>query len=141
VGTRIPLAVLVAVIALVTVACGDADGGDSTRAVEIEMRDIAFAPDAITVPAGEAIRLVFRNTGEVAHDAFIGDEMAQSDHEAEMRADEDVHHGGGDSGALTVEPGETGSLTHTFEPGDRLLIGCHQPGHYTAGMKIADTAN
>jgi hypothetical protein len=54
VGTRIPLAVLVAVIALVTVACGDADGGDSTRAVEIEMRDIAFAPDAITVKRSDS---------------------------------------------------------------------------------------
>ena len=34
----------------------------------------------------------------------------------------------------TVEPDETGEITHTFAEGDRLLIGCHEPGHYEAGM-------
>ena len=45
-------------------------------------------------------------------------------------------HGGGDEEALTVDPGETGELTHTFEESGSIEIGCHQPGHYNAGMKI-----
>lgn len=36
---------------------------------------------------------------------------------------------------VEVRPGETGELTVTFDkPGD-VVIGCHQPGHYEAGMR------
>ena len=35
-----------------------------------------------------------------------------------------------------VQPGESGDLSYTFtEPGS-YQVGCHQPGHYAAGMKI-----
>ena len=144
--TRLTLATLVVAVALVAATCGSSDddttassNGD-VRTIEIEMRDIAFAPDAITVPAGEEVRLVFHNTGRVDHDAFIGDGRAQADHEVEMNDDGGMHHGG-DSDAITVEPGDTATLTHTFEPGDDVLIGCHQPGHYAAGMRISVTAD
>jgi uncharacterized cupredoxin-like copper-binding protein len=30
--------------------------------------------------------------------------------------------------------GETGRVTMTFDFAQRLLIGCHEPGHYEAGM-------
>jgi len=48
-------------------------------------------------------------------------------------------HGGDDADAIVVEPGETGTLTHTFDDAGTVEIGCHQPGHYGAGMKIAVT--
>ena len=77
--------VLVLVVALLALlaACGSGDdnatpaaSGDE-RVVEVEMRDIAFAPTAVDVRAGEKVRFVFKNTGQVAHDAFIGDAAAQ----------------------------------------------------------------
>ena len=37
---------------------------------------------------------------------------------------------------MSVEPGETAELTHTFDQPGQTLIGCHQPGHYTGGMKV-----
>jgi uncharacterized cupredoxin-like copper-binding protein len=40
---------------------------------------------------------------------------------------------------VKVEPGKTATLSHTFKPGEALLIGCHEPGHYAAGMKVALT--
>jgi uncharacterized cupredoxin-like copper-binding protein len=147
VRTRIVLAATIGVLGLVAAACGGSDSngsnatGDDVRSIEIEMRDTAFAPNSITVAAGEEVRLVFHNTGKVDHDAFIGDEMAQADHEEEMRDDGGMHHDGGDSDAVTVEPGETGTLTHTFKEGERALIGCHQPGHFAAGMKIKVTTS
>jgi uncharacterized cupredoxin-like copper-binding protein len=122
-------------------ACGDGGtdpaggGGSADRTIEIAMADIAFDPTELEVTAGETVRLVFTNEGEVAHDAFLGDAAAQDVHAADM-ADE---HGGGhddDEGdAITVEPGESSEITHTFSADDEeLLIGCHQPGHYEAGM-------
>lgn len=91
---------------LLLAACGDDDGetsGSEARTIEIEMRDIEFVPDEIQVQAGETVQLVFRNTGAVAHDAFIGDDAAQNQHEADMREVDDEgsgmdHEGGGDAG-------------------------------------------
>jgi uncharacterized cupredoxin-like copper-binding protein len=113
-----------------------------TRTVEVEMRDIAYAPTALAVRAGETVQFVFRNTGEIPHDAFLGDEAAQAEHEKEMRG------GGGGMGdhsiendAITVQPGTSGAFTHKFAPGESLVIGCHQAGHYQAGMKLALTVS
>lgn len=142
-------ATAVLLVAAGLAACGGDDDGDSgapasgTRTIEIEMRDIAFSPDEVDVRAGETVRFVFSNVGKVRHDAFIGDEAAQEEHEMEMRKDgstetDGMDHGEDDAeeGGITVDPGEKGELTHTFEEGDELLIGCHEPGHYAAGMKI-----
>ena len=136
--------ILAAIVALVAAACGGDDDSsaddDGTRTVEIDMVDTAFEPDELQVTEGETIRFVFANTGEVDHDAFVGDADAQADHEAEMRDAEDEGHGGGhgdeSEDAITVEPGDTGELTYTFDDTGTMQIGCHQPGHYEDGMKI-----
>ena len=141
----IALALALAVLGLA--ACGGDDDSASdeetgTRTIEVEMRDIAFEPDEVDVRAGETVRFVFTNVGEVKHDAFIGDEAAQEDHEMEMRDEDegggmDHGDGGAEEEGLTLDPGEEGELTHTFDEGDELLIGCHQPGHYEAGMTVS----
>lgn len=127
--------------------CGGGGGHEShsssaDRVVNVTMRDIAFDPAAVEVKAGETVRFVFHNEGQIRHDAFIGDEAAQAEHEKEMREagsnGKDGHDGGH---GITVEPGDIGSLTHTFEAGDVLIIGCHEVGHYAAGMKVAVTVS
>lgn len=45
------------------------------------------------------------------------------------------HMAHGHDNALSVEPGDTGSLTMTFASAGSIVIGCHEPGHYDAGMK------
>lgn len=146
--THLAVAAL-AVGALTLAAWGDDDTtagtASSPRTVEIDMRDIEFAPDQVDVQAGETVRFVFHNKGAVNHDAFIGDEAAQEYHEMEMRGGGEMSEGDeggeghdsmGDDGGITVTPGETGEITHTFAEGDDLLIGCHEAGHYDAGMRI-----
>jgi uncharacterized cupredoxin-like copper-binding protein len=147
---------VVVVAGLGLAACGDDDdtstaassgpsAGAGPRTVEIEMVDIAFKPGSVAVERGETVRFVFSNSGAATHDAVIGDQAAQDAHEEEMRAAGQADDGMGDmghastdeGGAITVEPGETGELTHTFSAGDQLLIGCHEPGHYDAGMKVS----
>ncbi len=138
----------VVVAAVLATACGGSDGsssstgGDADRTVEVKMVDIAFKPAAITAKKGETIRFVFTNDGKAAHDAFIGDEAAQDGHETEMNGSSDMgdmHEGEQD--AITVGPGKHGELTHTFDEQGTVLIGCHQPGHYKAGMKIVVTVS
>jgi len=147
--TRRLLPALTVALALVAAGCGD-DGADhadhngdppsatgDARTVDIEMVDIAFQPTEMDAEAGETIRFVFTNHGAIAHDAFIGDEAEQAEHEAEMSETVEGNHVDGDhddADAITVQPGESGELEHTFEePGD-YQIGCHEPGHYDAGM-------
>ena len=131
------LPILVALVVLA--ACGSDDGSDAgasssaDRTVDVEMRDIAFSPTSLDVRAGETVRFNFKNTGQVEHDAFIGDAAAQDAHEKQMR---EGHDHGKDANAVSVKPGKSASLTHTFDKPGQLLIGCHEPGHYTGGMRI-----
>jgi uncharacterized cupredoxin-like copper-binding protein len=131
------------IIALVTAACGGDDGGSQdaarTRTVEIDMVDTAFEPGALPVGRGEKVRFLFHNRGKVPHDAFIGDPEEQAEHQGEMRKAEGGHHMSGRKNAVTVKPGKTGALTRTFNEAGTVEIGCHQPGHYAAGMRITVT--
>lgn len=118
-----------------------ADVGGEPRVVEVTMADIRFQPDVIEVQRGETIRFRFTNEGAIPHDAFVGSADEQDDHEAEMTAAAqdggDGHDHGGDMNAVTVQPGDTQTITHTFDEAGELEIGCHQPGHYDAGMKVS----
>lgn len=42
----------------------------------------------------------------------------------------------GDRGAAGAPRERIGELTHTFEGLGDVEIGCHEPGHYEASMKI-----
>lgn len=124
--------------ALLVVACGEDDSAPSAaggaRTIEVEMQDLAFSPTEIEADVGETIRLAFENTGKVVHEAYIGDAAAQADHAAEM--DEmDEMDGMDHDEALVLEPGERGELTYTVGEGP-VQIGCHQPGHFEAGMVL-----
>lgn len=138
--SRVVIATL-ASVAVVTAGCGNnskaSKAATGSRSVAVEMRDNAFSPDHLSVHAGEKVRFEFHNTGHVTHDAFLGDAAAQDNHETGMMNggnDMGMDHGGSD--AVTVEPGKTAALTHTFRVGEKLLVGCHETGHYAGGMKL-----
>jgi uncharacterized cupredoxin-like copper-binding protein len=102
----------------------------------VQMRDIAFEPAELEVEQGETIVFRFHNRGDLVHDAFVGDARAQEEHAEEMASDDSHAHG--DSG-VTVKPGQSAELTHHFEDLGTVWIGCHQPAHYDAGMKVRIT--
>ena len=143
---RVTLAAIVAVVlSAVVIGCtgesnDDTANRDGNRTVKIDMVDNAFKPKKVEVGKGDTVRFVFDNKGKVDHDAVIGDEAAQAEHELEMRALEAEGHGGEHGaepeGAITVEPGDTGELTSTFDRAGTTEIGCHEIGHYDTGMKV-----
>ena len=137
------LLVLSSVLTLVAASCGGDDGGEeAARTIEVDMVDIAFEPASVDVEAGETVRFVFSNEGEAVHEGFVGDEQAQEEHDAERArgGDDDEEMQGmehdGDDEAVVVDPGDTGELTYTFDEPGLVQVGCHQPGHYEAGMVI-----
>jgi uncharacterized cupredoxin-like copper-binding protein len=148
--------VLVAAVSLLIAACssgggstglptGTSDGSPTavpsasqaeTR-VEVTLTDsFTIELASTTVPAGVPVTFVVTNAGAIVHEFLLGDEDAQAEHEQEMLAGgmaHDVPNG------IAVEPGETKELTFTFEEPGETLAGCHEPGHYAAGMKVAIT--
>lgn len=138
------LGAIAALLALTAAACSDdtdsADRSGDTggRVIEVTMTDNAFDPEEFTVEVGEEVTFRFSNDGAMVHEAFIGTAEEQDAHHAEMAAgdmddhDDGGHGEGGD--AVTVDPGDTGELTHRFDEAGEVMIGCHEPGHYESGM-------
>ena len=142
-------AAVVFAAALALAACGSSDGssgqGDDVsvdRTVEIEMVDVAFRPATLSVRVGETVKFVFRNTGKATHDAFLGDAAAQTEHEADMAETRKgmAGHEMSDDDSIQVKPGKSGTIVKTFDMAGVTEIGCHEPGHYQAGMRVMVTA-
>lgn len=112
-----------------------ADPTEATRVIEITgSDDFRFDPAEITVQAGDIVTFRITNVGNAAHDFTMGDEAMQQEHEEEM-----LEMGGmsmsDEPNAVTVAPGEVKEITWMFTDAGTVLIGCHQPGHYSAGMR------
>lgn len=131
---------IVAPVVVVAAGCGN-DVASTVAAggvVEVSMTEMAYAPDQISVAAGEEVTFRFVNDGVVRHEALIGREDDQDDHASQMG-------GGGHDGhdrdvaVIVLDPGETGELSYRFVEGE-YVIGCHEPGHYEAGMRATVTA-
>lgn len=113
------------------------------------MLDIAFEPSEIEVAQGETIHFVFVNEGVIKHEAVIGDAHVQEEHAEEMESsghgDEPMESGAAsgmhmdEGGEVELEAGETGTLDYTFDTPGTVYIGCHEPGHYDAGMVVTVT--
>jgi uncharacterized cupredoxin-like copper-binding protein len=94
--------------------------------------DLRYNPDALRVSANETVRFVIDNAGAGVHEFLVG----TADEQAAFAADMADGHGGGhaDDAGVSVDPGETAEFSYTFDAPGELLIGCHEPGHYEAGM-------
>lgn len=163
------LAALIATASAVALAAGGHSGGhqnaygepaaaaQATRTITVIMRDNNYEPERITVKAGEVIKFVIRNEGELLHEFAIGrraDHMAHQkmmammlDHgmitttsidPEKMKMDHGgmsmSHAHGPESGSVLVEPGKSAELVWKFRQADRLEFACTVPGHYEAGM-------
>src|SRR6266545_7638843 len=61
---------IVAVVALA--ACGPANqASPAVQSLNVTAKEFAFTPAAIEVPAGQLVKLTFRNDGSVEHDFSI----------------------------------------------------------------------
>lgn len=134
--------VVTAVLAIISAAAvgacaSDTDGSAGTskgvRTVEIRALDTnRFEPSSLTAEAGEKIRFVVTNSGRLAHEFVLGDEDVQAAHEEQMG--EMGHMQEEALAALELKAGETKEATVTLESAGTVLFGCHEPGHYQAGM-------
>jgi len=128
----------------------------ATRSVEVVMGDMSFTPKAIDIKAGETIRFVLVNKGQLLHEFNLGDAAMHAKHQQEMlqmqqsgmltpTGMKEMDHGSmagmdhgmmkhDDPNSVLVEPGKTAELTWTFTKATSLEFACNIPGHYQAGM-------
>jgi len=58
--------------------------------IEIDMADHSFSPEALRIPAGRPVKLVFTNTGELEHEFMAGRTVGDGDFEVDLFAGLDV---------------------------------------------------
>ena len=112
----------------------------AAQRIEVKLTDaLTMEPAQMSVKAGETVTFVVTNTGATDHEFYLGDEAAQAAHEMEMVPSLGPPMSMDESMGVTLKPGETKELTHTFEKAGEVLAGCHVTGHYPAGMKATIT--
>ena len=137
-----------------------APAAKATRTVEVLMGDISFNSKSLDIKAGETVRFVLINKGQLLHEFNLGDAAMHARHQQEMlqmqksgmltptgkSASATMDHaamGHGSHGSsmkhddpnsMLVEPGKTAELTWTFSKASTLEFACNVPGHYQAGM-------
>lgn len=135
-----------------------AQASAASRTVEVTMYDNYYEPETISVKAGETVRFIVKNQGQLVHEFNLGTAAMHAAHQDEMmmmvehgviEADRINHDrmnmdmGGGhvmkhdDPNSVLLEPGKTGEVVWTF-PADatvRIEFACNVPGHYDAGMQ------
>jgi uncharacterized cupredoxin-like copper-binding protein len=94
--------------------------------------DMTFTPSAITVRHGETVAFDVRNAGQIAHEFFVGSAIAQADHETEMKQMSAMGHD--HETGVHVEARASKHLAVRFSTAGTFLMGCHEPGHWDAGM-------
>ncbi|WP_192552089.1 plastocyanin/azurin family copper-binding protein [Pseudomonas sp. IzPS59] len=166
---RNPLAVAACLLALSSSVRADpahtydfgqpAPAAKASRSIEVVMGDMSFDPKAIDIKAGETIRFVLVNKGQLLHEFNLGDAAMHAKHQQEMLQMQQsgmltptgmkemshdmagMDHGSmghvmkhDDPNSVLVEPGKTAELTWTFSKATSLEFACNIPGHYQAGM-------
>jgi uncharacterized cupredoxin-like copper-binding protein len=124
----------------------------ASRTIELVLGDMYFDPKAVQVKAGETVRFVLVNKGQLLHEFNLGDAAMHASHQQEMlkmqqsgmltptgMKHHDMGHGSmemkhDDPNSVLVEPGKTTELTWTFAKASNLEFACNLPGHYQAGM-------
>ena len=112
-----------------------ADVAAATRTIEINAgTGLRFDPAKVEVKTGETVGFKVANPDQMDHEFLVGDAGTQDSHEEEMKDMAVGQDMADDSTGFTVKPGQTKSIAFTFPTAGTFIYGCHEPGHYQAGM-------
>lgn len=130
----------------------------TTRTVMIKMIDNAYEPETVQVKAGETVRFVVTNAGQLLHEFNIGTAAMHAEHQKEMammmdhgmitatgvnqqmmNMDHSQMMGGhsmkhDDPNSVLLAPGEKKEIVWKFTKAVNLEFACNVPGHYESGM-------
>lgn len=112
-----------------------ATAATADRTITIKaVNGLRFDPTTVTVRSGETVTFRVENDSTLVHEFDVGDAAFQSQHEKEMEAMGNMVMPDEPTG-IAVTPGQTKQISFTFSGSGTIIYGCHEPGHYAAGMK------
>ena len=123
-----------AALLLLAGCAASAPAGSAAREIEVTIDGYHFVPDHVEVRQGESVRFLVSNPDDIAHELYIGtiQEQAARREEGAMAPSNDAvtHFGYG----IYLPAFSDGEFDYVFNSDADLLIGCHLPGHWEAGM-------
>lgn len=105
------------------------------RVVRITATDVAFDVKQLDVKAGETVRFVVTNKGEIMHEFVLANAADHQAHEQEMMNMDPSMSMPDEPNAVSVKPGETKELVWKFAAAKGIQFACDIPGHAEQGMK------
>ncbi len=126
-----------------------AKGVKADRTIHIVATDNRFDLPSLKVKAGETLRFVIENRGQLLHEFNLGSPKMHREHQKQMATM--MSHGmltptgistskhgmamdHDDPNSVLVSPGQTAEILWTFNAAKGLEFACNLPGHYQAGM-------
>lgn len=104
------------------------------KSVAMIMSDeMRFSPNTLKINAGDTVRFVIRNSGEILHEMVLGRSEDLVRHAKLMAEFPEMEHD--EPYMAHVEPGAEGEIVWTFSKAGQFEFGCLIPGHYEGGMK------
>ena len=99
---------------------------------EAEYGEMVFAPSDMQFKAGETVRLVITNEGELEHEFVLDTPEKNQEHKALMAKFPEMEHD--DPNAIRLMPGASGEIVWTFANEGNFEYACLMLGHYESGM-------
>jgi uncharacterized cupredoxin-like copper-binding protein len=128
--------VLALIVPFVLLAACAAQPAQPETELTVEMKDFAYTPSSLTVPAGQPITLTVKNTGNVEHD-FVIEKINATTKVLEDNGS-NAHHAHGEQAGYDVHvsarPGEASILQLTVSEPGTYEVFCSVEGHKEAGM-------
>lgn len=112
------VALTVVVLAVFVRVAGDFRGGGQASESQIVFEDMRFVPNRIDAKVGVPLRVQFINRGTERHDLNF----------------QSLHMPGLEGVEAILNPGETRTITLTFDQAGTHTFICTLPGHAAAGM-------
>ncbi len=126
--------VVLAVVALTTVACSGG-GNESSTELTATVKEFQFTPNTWTVPAGEQISIAITNDGTVTHEWVLLQEGVTITSEDDLPETEEELLADFVNVEEEVPAGETKTLTFQAPPAGTYQIICAIEEHFDAGME------
>ena len=113
--------------------------GEVSHTIHVIMKEtddgkMLFEPSSLSIKKGETIKFAIKNIGEIEHEFILDDHQGIMKHKMAME-EATTGHKHGSHNALTLGPGEKGSIIWAFTNSGEFEFACLIPGHYDAGMK------
>ncbi len=110
------------------------------RTIEVDMADsMRFTPSTIEVSAGETIKFLVTNSGQLQHEFVLGTADLLKEHAEMMLKFPNMEHE--EPYMAHVDPGKTMEILWQFSESGSFEFGCLLPGHFDAGMKGSVVVN